>query len=146
MLEIRGLCGSCQVLIIGVSDSRTLQAPRFSSVLLAASSGRAQSTQSTAAPAGRAGTARGFVANLKKDFDQRLAAARGTARRRRESGGQAAAAPAAAAPPSTAATGASVSNANFNPDMAVIGDFLGALGRTTPANVGITPLSVWLFA
>jgi hypothetical protein len=33
-----------------------------------------------------------------------------------------------------------VTNAKvFNPDMAVIGDFLGALGKTSPANIGVTP-------
>ena len=54
---------------------------------------------------------------------------------------------AAAAPPATeatgaSATGASVSNAKvFNPDIAVIGDFLGTFGRTNPANgVPLDPL------
>ena len=110
----------------------------FLIVLLAASSARAQSAQS-AAPAD-AQALRAAIEDLKKDFDRRLAALEARLAAVEKNGAQAAAAPAAAAPPSTAATGASVSNAKvFNPDMAVIGDFLGALGRTTPANVGITP-------
>src|SRR5207344_1886481 len=57
-----------------------------------------------------------------------------------------AAAPAGAPQPTTSgATGSSVSNAKvFNPDIAVIGDFLGAVGvpNTDPAN-GILPLPLF---
>ena len=122
-------------------------------LLIAASPARAQSAQPAPADAQALRTA---IDDLKKDFEQRLAAleARLAAV---EAAQQTAAAPAQtspaapataaaaagapqAAPESAGATGASVSNAKvFNPDMAVIGDFLGALGRTTPANIGVTP-------
>src|SRR2546430_2711409 len=102
-------------------------------VLVLAPCARAQSADAQAL--------RVAIDNLKKDFDQRLAAleARLAAV---ESGqrGTPATAPGPAAGPQSV-TGASVTNAKvFNPDMAVIGDFLGALGRTNidPAN-GITP-------
>jgi hypothetical protein len=109
--------------------------------LMAVSSARAQ-----AAPAD-AQALRTAIDDLKKDFDQRLAALEARLAVVEKSGAQPAAAqpaPAVAAaptePPSTSASGASVSNAKvFNPDMAVIGDFLGAMGRTSPANIGVTP-------
>lgn len=103
------------------------------SVLLAAASpARAQTAQaSTDAQALRAA-----IDDLKRDFEQRLAALEArlaTVESAKPS------APAAGAP-QAGATGASVPNAKvFNPDIAVIGDFLGALGKTTPANVGVTP-------
>ena len=115
-------------------------------LLLAASSARAQARQNTPADSQALRTA---IDDLKKDFDQRLAAleARLAAVESAQRGG--APAPAAAAPQATApepavatqsAAGSSVTNAKvFNPDIAVIGDFLGALGRTTPANIGVTP-------
>src|SRR5439155_6363947 len=98
-------------------------------VLVLAPCARAQSADAQAL--------RAAIDNLKKDFDQRLAAleARLAAV---ESGQRGTPPPPSAAP---AATGASVTNAKvFNPDIAVIGDFLGALGRTNidPAN-GISP-------
>jgi len=94
------------------------------------------------------------IDDLKKDFDARLSAleARLSAV---EKGAQPApaavppqaeAAAPAAAPQSTAgATGSSVTNAKvFNPDIAVIGDFLGAVGKPNrdPAN-GILPLPLF---
>jgi hypothetical protein len=100
--------------------------------------------QSAAQPA-NAQALRTAIDDLKKEFDQRLAALEARlAAVERGSAQPAAAVPPVAAPPAveptTGATGASVTNAKvFNPDMAVIGDFLGALGRTTPANVGVTP-------
>jgi len=107
----------------------------LSLVLLAAASARAQSAQN-AAPAD-AQALRAAIDDLKKDFDQRLALLEARLAAVEKGGAQP-----AAATPTTGATGASVSNAKvFNPDMAVIGDFLGALGRTNidPAN-GVTPL------
>jgi len=106
----------------------------FLIALLSVASAHAQSATQADAQALRAS-----IEELKKDFDQRLAALEARLAAVEKSGGPATAAP-AAEPPSAAATGASVTNAKvFNPDMAVIGDFLGALGRTTPANVGVTP-------
>ena len=116
-------------------------------LLAAGSSARAQARQNTPADAQALRTA---IDDLKKDFDQRLAAleARLAAVESAQRGG--APAPAAAAPQAPApepavaaqsAAGSSVTNAKvFNPDMAVIGDFLGALGRTNidPAN-RVTP-------
>ena len=105
-------------------------------LLIAAPVAQAQSPAQPADPQ----ALRSAIDDLKKDFEQRLAAleARLAAV---EKGGPAA--PVAAAPPSPAeTTGASVSNSKvFNPDMAVIGDFLGTLGRTKnidPVN-GVTP-------
>ena len=92
---------------------------------------------------------RSAIDDLKKDFEQRLAAlemrltAVETAEQQRGAAPAAAGAPNApatsAAPQATApalavspesTTGASVSNAKvFNPDIAVIGDFLGAVGH-----------------
>ncbi len=111
----------------------------LSIVLLATSSARAQSAQ-TPSPAD-AQALRSAIDDLKKEFDQRLAALEARLAAVERTGAQPVATPAVAeAAPSTSATGASISNAKvFNPDMAVIGDFLGALGRTTPANVGVTP-------
>ena len=116
-----------------------------SMLVLAASPVLAQSAQ----PPGDAQTLRTAIDDLKRDFEQRLAAleARLAAVEAAQQGAQpaapasaAAAAAAAGAPQTAGATGASVSNAKvFNPDMAVIGDFLGALGRTSPANIGVTP-------
>src|SRR5436190_1867704 len=102
-------------------------------VLVLAPCARAQSADAQAL--------RAAIDNLKKDFDQRLAAleARLAAVESGQRGTPATAREPAAVPQS--ATGASVTNAKvFNPDMAVIGDFLGALGRTNidPAN-HITP-------
>src|SRR5215831_10765713 len=94
------------------------------------------------------------IDDLKKDFDARLSAleARLSAV---EKGAQPApaaappqaepAAPAVAPQPTGGATGGSVTNAKvFNPDIAVIGDFLGALGKpnTDPAN-GFLPLPLF---
>src|SRR5256885_5073677 len=109
--------------------------------LLAASFARAQSAQPPSS--GDAQALRSAIEDLKKEFDQRLAALETRLAAIEKGGPQPAAVSAAAGapPPSTSATGASVSNAKvFNPDMAVIGDFLGALGRTNidPAN-RITP-------
>src|SRR6476660_2104306 len=112
--------------------------------LLAVSSARAQ--QATT-PSSDAQALRAAIEDLKKDFDQRLAALEARLSAVEKNGAQPAAAQAAPALPapaepsaSTSAAGSSVTNAKvFNPDMAVIGDFLGALGRTTPANVGVTP-------
>jgi hypothetical protein len=116
-----------------------------SMLFLAASPVLAQSAQ----PPGDAQTLRTAIDDLKRDFEQRLSAleARLAAVEAAQQGAQpaapasaAAAAAAAGAPQTAGATGASVSNAKvFNPDMAVIGDFLGALGRTSPANIGVTP-------
>jgi len=109
----------------------------LSVILAAASPARAQTAQASA----EAQALRAAIDGLKRDFDQRLAALE-TRLAAVESAQQNPPAPAAAAPaePAAAGTGASVTNAKvFNPDMAVIGDFLGALGRTTPANVGVTP-------
>jgi len=119
------------------------------SIVLAAASARAQSPQNTSSADAQA--LRSAIDDLKKDFDQRLAAleARLAAVEAAQRGGAAApavttpaavAAAAAAGAPQAGTTGASVTNAKvFNPDMAVIGDFLGALGKTSPANIGVTP-------
>ena len=105
-------------------------------LLSAAPLARAQA----AAPPADPQALRTAIDDLKKDFEQRLAALE--ARLAAVEKGAPAAAVAVAPPPSTEATGASVSNSKvFNPDMAVIGDFLGTLGRTKnidPAN-GVTP-------
>jgi hypothetical protein len=96
------------------------------------------------------------IDELKKDFDARLSALEARLAAVENAGKTPQQAPAAAAPPAEAppaaapqaapaATGASVSNAKvFNPDIAVIGDFLGALGKpnTDPAN-GILPLPLF---
>jgi hypothetical protein len=96
------------------------------------------------------------IDELKKDFDARLsalearlAAVENAAKTEPQAPAAAAvpAEPPPAAAPQTApgATGASVSNAKvFNPDIGVIGDFLGAVGRpnTDPAN-GILPLPLF---
>jgi hypothetical protein len=91
------------------------------------------------------------IDDLKKDFDARLSAleARLSAVENAQKNAQppvAAEAPPAVAPQTApAATGASVTNAKvFNPDIAVIGDFLGAVGKpnTDPAN-GIAPLPLF---
>ena len=119
-------------------------------VLMAAGPAAAQAAQ--APPDAQA--IRQAIDELKKDFDARLSAleARLAAVESAEkSAPQAAAAPPApveAPPPvapQAAATGASVSNAKvFNPDIAVIGDFLGAVGKpnTDPAN-GVLPLPLF---
>jgi hypothetical protein len=101
----------------------------------------------TAAPpaaaqnAADAQTIRQAIDDLKKDFDARLAAleTRLAAVESAQQAQQAAqppvsAAAAAGAPQAAAgAAGAAVANAKaFNPDIAVIGDFLGAIGRTSP--------------
>ena len=94
------------------------------------------------------------IDELKKDFDARLSAleARLAAVENAEKNApQTPANPPApveappAVAPQAAATGASISNAKvFNPDIAVIGDFLGAVGRpnTDPAN-GVLPLPLF---
>jgi hypothetical protein len=106
--------------------------------------------QSAQAPAD-AQALRTAIDDLKRDFDQRLsaletrlaaveAAQQGGAQPAAATPAAGAAAAAAGAPQAAGATGSSVTNAKvFNPDMAVIGDFLGALGRTSPDNVGVTP-------
>jgi hypothetical protein len=113
----------------------------LSALLAAASPARAQTAQTSA----EAQALRTAIDDLKRDFDQRLAALE-TRLAAVESAPKAPAPASSGAPaanpdaPQVSATGASVNNAKvFNPDMAVIGDFLGALGRTTPANVGVTP-------
>ncbi len=129
----------------------------LSILLAAAPAARAQSAQSTSADAQ---ALRQAIDDLKKDFDQRLAALEGrlAAVEAAQQNPQAAAPPSPAAaaatsgaPQATApalavspesATGASVTNAKvFNPDMAVIGDFLGAAGQppADPTN-RISPL------
>jgi hypothetical protein len=92
------------------------------------------------------------IDDLKKEFDARLAAleARLAAVEKPQPAAPAAVPsappPVAAAEPATAGTtGSSVTNAKvFNPDIAVIGDFLGAVGKpnTDPAN-GILPLPLF---
>jgi hypothetical protein len=123
----------------------------FAFVMALAPCAQAQSP----AQAADAQALRSAINDLKKDFEQRLAALENrltaveTAEQQRAG---AAAAPAASAAPQATApalavspestTGASVSNAKvFNPDMAVIGDFLGAVGHPNadPSN-RISPL------
>jgi hypothetical protein len=95
------------------------------------------------------------IDDLKKDFDARLSALEARLAAVEKNAPQApaaaptqaeAAAPAGAPQPATSgATGSSVTNAKvFNPDIAVIGDFLGAVGKpnTDPAN-GILPLPLF---
>ena len=98
-------------------------------------------------------TLRSAIDDLKKDFEQRLSALEARLAAVEAASRQGATAPAAtsAAPQATtpalavspeSATGASVSNAKvFNPDMAVIGNFLGAVGHPNadPSN-SIRPL------
>ena len=109
-------------------------------VIALAPSARAQSAAQTPADAQALRTA---IDDLKKDFEQRLAAleARLAAVEAEQRAPAATSAPQAAAPATVAspesATGASVTNAKvFNPDMSVIGDFLGAAGHPNvdPAN------------
>ena len=129
----------------------------FAFVIALAPCARAQSAAQTA----DAQALRSAIDDLKKDFEQRLAAlemrltAVETAEQQRAGAPAApggAGAPAAPAAPQATApglavapestTGASVSNAKvFNPDMAVIGDFLGAVGHPNadPSN-RISPL------
>jgi len=112
-------------------------------IIAAAPCARAQSAAQAPADAQALRTA---IDDLKKDFDQRLAALE--ARLAAVEAGQQKPAPGGAPQATTApavspesATGASVTNAKvFNPDMAVIGDFLGAVGKPNidPAN-GRTP-------
>src|SRR5215831_18957675 len=103
-------------------------------------------------------TIRQAIDDLKKDFDARLSALEQRLSAVENAQKNAQPAPAAAppqqpepaAPPpqpptTTGATGSSVTNAKvFNPDIAVIGDFLGALGKpnTDPAN-GFLPLPLF---
>ncbi len=93
------------------------------------------------------------IDDLKKEFDARLSALEARLAAVEKPQAVAVPPPPAAAPPTTAAvepattgaTGGSVSNAKvFNPDIAVIGDFLGAVGKpnTDPAN-GILPLPLF---
>ena len=111
----------------------------------------------SAAPQGNdAQSLRSAIEDLKKDFDQKMAAleSRLAAVENAQKGAAQAAAPQAAQPPApsqatvaqdTGATGASISNAKvFNPDIAVIGDFLGAVGHPNadPANL-MTPLPLF---
>ena len=111
-------------------------------VVISAPQAVAQASQSPA----DAQAIRQAIDDLKKEFDARLSALEvrlATVEKSQPAAPAAASsAPAATAPPPAAeATGASVTNAKvFNPDMAVIGDFLGALGRTSidPAN-RVTP-------
>src|SRR5499427_3422368 len=113
--------------------------------------------QSAAQPANDAQSLRSAIEDLKKDFDQKLAALetrlaavenaqKGAAEPAAAQPAQAPAAPQAAVPLETpGATGASISNAKvFNPDIAVIGDFLGGVGHPNadPANM-ITPLPLF---
>jgi hypothetical protein len=129
----------------------------FAFVIALAPCAHAQSAAQTA----DAQALRSAIDDLKKDFEQRLAAlemrltAVETAEQQRAAAPAAAGAPSApatsAAPQATApalavspesTTGASVSNAKvFNPDIAVIGDFLGAVGHPNadPSNL-IRPL------
>ena len=75
--------------------------------------------QSAAQPPVDARALRAAIDDLKKDFDARLAALEGRLAAVEKTGAQATGAQ---------ATGASVTNSKvFNPDIAVIGDFLGAL-------------------
>src|SRR5262245_38693398 len=116
----------------------------------ATSPAAAQAQAPAQAPAD-AQSIRQAIDDLKKDFDARLSAleARLSAVEKNAQQPPAAtpgqpegAAPAGAAQPSTGATGSSVTNAKvFNPDIAVIGDFIGAAGKpnTDPAN-GLLPL------
>jgi hypothetical protein len=116
--------------------------------------------QAPAQPVTDAQSLRNAIEDLKKDFDQKLAALESrlaAVENAQKAAAEPAAAPAvqaappvaapqAAVPPEPAgATGASVSNAKvFNPDIAVIGDFLGAVGHPNadPANL-ITPLPLF---
>jgi hypothetical protein len=108
--------------------------------LMAVPGARAQS----AASAGDAQTLRAAIDELKKEFDVRLSAleARLAAVEKGGALAPAAASPEAAPPPpstspTSGAEGSSVTNSKvFNPDMAVIGDFLGTAGRSNidPAN------------
>src|SRR5689334_10346476 len=112
-------------------------------IIAAAPCARAQSAAQAPADAQALRTA---IDDLKKDFDQRLAppegrpaAAEAGSRNPPPAGAPQATTAPAVSPES--ATGASVTNAKvFNPDMAVIGDFLGAVGKPNidPAN-GRTP-------
>jgi hypothetical protein len=98
--------------------------------LAAASPARAQTAQ-TAAEAQALRTA---IDDLKRDFDQRLAALE-TRLAAVESARAPASTAAAPAEPTTAGTGASVTNAKvFNPDMAVIGIFSARLAGRRLAN------------
>jgi len=117
----------------------------FAIVVVVAAHARAQSPAQTPADAQALRTA---IDDLKKDFEQRLSALETRLAAVEAASKQAAPAPAtsSAAPQATSpalavspesATGASVSNAKvFNPDMAVIGNFLGAIGHpnTEPVN------------
>jgi hypothetical protein len=113
--------------------------------------------QAAAQPATDAQSLRNAIEDLKKDFDQklaaletRLAAVENAQKGAAEPAAQPTPAPPAAAPQAvvsqdTGAIGASISNAKvFNPDIAVIGDFLGAVGHPNadPANL-ITPLPLF---
>jgi len=94
------------------------------------------------------------IDDLKKEFDARLAALEQQLAGLEKNAPQAPAAtptpaepaaPASPAQPPTGATGSTVTNAKvFNPDIAVIGDFLGAVGKpnTDPAN-GLLPLPLF---
>ena len=134
-------------------------------VIALAVASRAQA-QSAAQQGNDAQALRSAIEDLKKDFDQKMAALesrlaavenaqKGAAEAAAPQAAQAPAAPQAApvpaapqvtvAPDTTGATGASISNAKvFNPDIAVIGDFLGAVGHpnSDPANL-MTPLPLF---
>jgi hypothetical protein len=107
---------------------------------LAAAAPRASAQAASQAPAD-AQTLRAAIDELKKDFEARLSALE-TRLAVIEGGRQqpppSAPAPVsvAAEPPSSASTAAAGASKVFNPDMAVIGDFLGAAGKvnTDPAN------------
>ena len=109
-------------------------------LVAAAAPARAQSAQ----PPADAQTLRTAIDDLKREFEQRLAALEqrlaAVETAQPQTAAPQAGAAAAAGAPQASATGASVGNAKvFNPDIAVIGDFLGTLGRTSPENIGVTP-------
>ena len=114
--------------------TRRLHCAVFVIVGLAVAAPRASAQAASQTPAD-AQTLRAAIDELKKDFETRLSAleARLAAI---EGGGQRPTAPVQAAEPPSSSTAAAGASKVFNPDMAVIGDFLGAAGKGTidPAN------------
>jgi hypothetical protein len=124
--------------------ARRLQWAAFVFIGLVAAAPQASAQAASQAPAD-AQALRAAIDELKKDFDMRLAAlemrlaaVEGTRQSAPAPSPAPVSAPAslAAEPPSSASTAAAGASKVFNPDMAVIGDFLGTAGKVNvdPAN------------